>query len=156
MSDDVTIAHAREDDIDDVVRLLETVSLPSEGVREHFGGFVVARDDAGRLVGCAGLEHHGSIGLLRSVAVAPDWQGRALGYRLTAFALDTAPWDGVGEVVLLTTTARDFFADKFGFEPADRADYDERLAASPEWNLPHCSSAAFLRRPLFGKGCADR
>jgi N-acetylglutamate synthase-like GNAT family acetyltransferase len=156
MIGDVALAHASDEDFVDVVRLLDQVALPRDGVREHFGGFVVARNEAGQLVGCAGIERHGKTGLLRSVAVAPDWQGRGLGYRLTAFALDTAPWDDVEEVVLLTTTARDFFVEKFGFEAADRRDYDERLAASPEWNLPRCSSAAFLRRPLFGKGRAER
>jgi N-acetylglutamate synthase-like GNAT family acetyltransferase len=71
-------------------------------------------------------------------------------------ALERATGEDFEDVVRLTTTARDFFVNKFGFEPAERSAYDERLAASPEWNLPRCSSAAFLRRPLFGKGCADR
>ncbi|HVG28984.1 MAG TPA: hypothetical protein VM864_04615 [Pyrinomonadaceae bacterium] len=56
--------------------------------------------------------------------------------------------EGVREIALLTTTARDFFARKFGFAEAARADYEDRLAASPEWRLPRCSSAAFMRLGL--------
>ena len=50
--------------------------------------------------------------------------------------------------MLLTTTARKFFAEKFGFREAARADYDARLADSAEWQMPRCSSAAFMRLDL--------
>jgi hypothetical protein len=51
----------------------------------------------------------------------------------------------VSEALLLTTTARDFFEKKFGFAVTVREDYDERLAQSPEWQLPRCSSAILMK-----------
>lgn len=147
-NDSITLTPATADDLEEVLALLASVGLPAEGVAEYFGGFVVARDRGGRLVGCAGLERHAALGLLRSAAVAEGLQRSGLGSRLVASLLARAREEGVGEVLLLTTTARDFFARRFGFAEADRADYDERLAASPEWRLPRCSSAAFMRLSL--------
>jgi N-acetylglutamate synthase-like GNAT family acetyltransferase len=62
--------------------------------------------------------------------------------------LEAAAARGVREVVLLTTTARDFFARRFGFEEAERGDYESRLSQSPEWRLPRGSTAAFMRKDL--------
>ena len=97
----------------------------------------------GRLVGCAGMERHGRLGLLRSAAVVPEFQRSGLGTKLTEAILQDAAQQGLSEMLLLTTTARDFFEKKFGFEVAGREDYDERLAQSPEWRLPRCFLGGF-------------
>jgi len=148
MAEDVTIRRATDRDLEELLALLAATDLPDDGVREYLDGFVVARDPAGRLVAAAGVERHGRTGLLRSVAVAPDLQRSGLGSRLVARTLEEAAREGLDEVVLLTTTARAFFAERFGFCDADRSAYDATLARSPEWRLPRCSSAAFLRRSL--------
>jgi len=147
-ADEFQIAPAGSSDLDEMLALLTVVGLPPEGVAEHLQGFVVARDANGRLVGSAGIERHGVFGLLRSVAVGPDLQRSGLGSRLVAEVLDIAANVGVGEVVLLTTTARDFFSHRFKFEETTRADYDARFAASAEWKLPRCSSAVVMRLKL--------
>jgi amino-acid N-acetyltransferase len=144
----INVARAAASDLEELLALLSSVGLPREGVAEHLAGFLVARDAAGRLVGCVGFERHGETALLRSAAVSPAHQRAGLGSRLTAELLELARREGCVEVALLTTTARDFFAGKFGFAEASRADYDARLAASPEWRLPRCSSAAFMRLDL--------
>ena len=148
----ISVSKASRADLDELLALLAVVNLPAEGVVEHLGHFRVARDIDNRLVGCAGLEVHGRLGLLRSVAVTPDSRHAGLGSKLTSAILDDAAEAGIEEVVLLTTTARDFFAQRFGFIEADRADYDERLAPSQEWSLPRCSSAAFMLLRLNMKG----
>jgi amino-acid N-acetyltransferase len=139
----VTIAKASYADLQEILALLAAVQLPQDGVAEHLDGFLIARDGH-RLVGCAGLERYRELGLLRSVAVSPDHQQGGLGTRLTAALLDEAANSGVEEVVLLTTTARDFFALRFGFAEVERAAYDERLVESPEWRLPRCASAVCM------------
>ncbi|HZI20191.1 MAG TPA: GNAT family N-acetyltransferase [Pyrinomonadaceae bacterium] len=144
------IREAAAEDLGDVLALLDSAGLPREGVAEHLAGFLVARDAAGRLVGCVGLERHGALGLLRSAAVAPGLQGSGLGTRLVSELLERAGGAGVREVLLLTTTARDFFVRRFGFAEARREEYDLRLARSPEWNLPRCSTAVLLRLELGG------
>jgi amino-acid N-acetyltransferase len=140
----ITISKATSSNLDELLRLLTAVNLPHDGVAEHSGGFLTARDAEKRLVGCAGLERYGELALLRSVAVSPDNQGTGLGSKLTAALLDDAARDGIEEVILLTTTARDFFARRFGFIEAQRAAYDESLEQSAEWKLPRCASAVCM------------
>ncbi len=143
----VAIEQAQAGDLEGVLALLADVALPSEGVKDHLSAFFVARD-GGRLVGCVGQERYGDTALLRSLAVAPDRQRDGLGRQLTARLLEDARLSGAREVVLLTTTAADFFARHFGFTPVERARFDETLATSPEWHLPRCSSAACLHLRL--------
>ena len=139
----VTISKASRADLPEILDLLIAVQLPQEGVAEHLDGFLAAREGH-RLIACAGLERYPRLGLLRSVAVAPDSQHSGLGSKLTAALLEDAAESGLDEVVLLTTTARDFFARQFGFAEVPRTAYDERLAESPEWRLPRCASAVCM------------
>lgn len=67
--------------------------------------------DAGEdLIGVVGLEWYGTVALLRSLAVAPDWQGRGLGVALLAHAERATRQRGITALYLLTTTAEAFFA----------------------------------------------
>ncbi|HEY2932403.1 MAG TPA: GNAT family N-acetyltransferase [Acidobacteriota bacterium] len=147
-TDSLKIRHASKDDLAEILALLTRVGLPHEGVVECLDRFIVARDPAGRLVACAAMERHEAIGLLRSIAVDPNRQHAGVGTRLTAMLLEHAPGEGIKEVLLLTTTARDFFARCFQFQEASRADYDSQLASSPEWRLPRCSTAVLMRRAV--------
>lgn len=132
-------------DLPAVLALLEEVNLPTEGVAEHFADFFIARANE-RVVGCVGLETYGNYGLLRSLAVAPDVQGQGVGAQLTSHLLAYAQANAIRTIVLLTTTAADFFARHFGFASAERNRFDEVFAASPEWSLPRCASAVCLVR----------
>src|SRR5215471_16725817 len=147
----VTIENASPTCLDDVLDILSQVNLPHDGVKEHISGFLIARSGGGKILGCVGLERHGEIGLLRSAAVLSEYQGQWIGNKLVRELLTRATSEGVTEVVLLTTTARDYFQNKFGFKEAKRSSYDERLANSPEWNLPRCSSAVFMTLELNPK-----
>ena len=144
MSDDLQIEKATAGDLDEILELLRRSSLPPDGVAEHLSDFFVARDSTGRLVACAGLERYGAIGLLRSVAVSAELQKSGLGSQLVARMLEEAQHTGSDEVVLLTTTARDFFARRFGFKETTREPYAMQLATSVEWQLPRCSSAIVM------------
>jgi amino-acid N-acetyltransferase len=142
--ENITITDASRDDLRDVLDLLSLVQLPHDGVAENVAGFLVARDESSRLVATIGLERHGVTGLLRSAAVAPEYQGCGIGSRLTENLLERATKNGVERVVLLTSTASEFFAQRFGFCETSRTVFDNALAASSEWNLPRCSSAVCM------------
>lgn len=149
--ENITITHASSDDLTDVLDLLAQVQLPHDGVAEHISRFFVARDDSSRVVATIGLERHGNIALLRSAAVAPQYQHCGLGSRLTTHILERATNEGIERVVLLTTTAKDFFERRFGFSETARASYENDLAGSSEWNLPRCSSAVCMSLDLTTK-----
>ena len=146
--DNITITDASRDDLRDVLDLLSVVQLPHDGVAENVAGFLVARDESSRLVATIGMERHGVTGLLRSAAVAPEYQGCGIGSRLTENLLERATKSGVERVVLLTPTAGEFFARRFGFCETSRTAFDSELTASSEWNLPRCSSAVCMSRDL--------
>ena len=146
----VKVLEASGADLGDILALLSAVDLPHEGVAEHVGGFLVARDGAGRILGTVGIERHGVTGLLRSAAVAPDLHGTGLGSCLIAAVLERASQGGIEKVVLLTSTARDFFARRFGFTEYDRTEFDGQLSGSPEWWLPRCSTAVCMALDLKG------
>ena len=150
--DELQIRKAKTSDLSEILDLLRGSSLPSDGVAEHLSDFFVARDSTGRLVACAGVERYGAIGLLRSVAVSAELQRTGLGSRLVVRVLDDARHEGVDEVVLLTTTASDFFARRFGFKETTREPYTEQLAPSAEWQLPRCSSAVVMSLRLPREG----
>jgi protein-tyrosine-phosphatase/N-acetylglutamate synthase-like GNAT family acetyltransferase len=124
-------------DLDEVLQLLAASALPSEGVVDQFpAAYVVARRD-GRTVGVAGLERHGDAGVLRSVAVAPDYRGTGLGVALVANRLLASK----DPIYLLTTTAAPFFA-RFGFRTIPRDAVPPAIAASIEFATPMCPSTA--------------
>ena len=148
VADGLAISHARQSDLPDIAELLTLVNLPPDGVAEYVDGFLIARDVMGKMVGCIGMERHGKLGLLRSAAVVPGLRRHGIGSRLTAAMLERAAASGIEELVLLTATARAFFAHRFEFKDARRADYDQRLASSPEWRLPCCSSAVCMKLDL--------
>ena len=103
------------------------------------------------LIGTIGPERHGNTALLRSAAVTPQYQGCGIGSRLTEQLLQQATNDGIERVVLLTTTAREFFERRFGFCETPRIRYDKELSDSSEWNLPRCSSAVCMSLDLKGR-----
>lgn len=126
-----------------VLALLRACDLPETGVREAFDGFMVAQ--AGdEVVGCCGLEVHGKHGLLRSLAVTPQYRGRGLGERLVHAAIERARREGLSAVYLLTTTARDFFV-RLGFETCPRDEAPDAIRASWEFRTGCPSTAAFMR-----------
>ncbi len=135
-----TIRLATSADAVAVEALLTSSHLPLDGVRDALPCFVVA-EDAGRLVGVAGIEACGVTGehaLLRSVAVNEAWRSRGLGRALVARAISLAEERGAKALYLLTTTAESYFPS-FGFArttrevvPADVRDTAEFQGACPE------------------------
>ena len=146
--ENITITDAAPDDLQAILDLLSQVQLPHDGVAENISSFLLARDESLRLVATIGLERHGNSALLRSAAVAPEYQGCGIGSRITEHLLERATNNGVERVVLLTSTASEFFARRFGFCETSRTAFEKELAASSEWNLPRCSSAVCMSLDL--------
>ena len=146
--ENITITNASQNDLAEILNLLSEVQLPHDGVAENIDNFFVARDASSRLIATIGLERHTNTALLRSAAVAPQYQGCGIGSQLTRHLLERATGIGVERVVLLTSTASEFFARHFGFCETPRTAFDNELAASSEWNLPRCSSAVCMSLAL--------
>src|SRR5690606_4193687 len=105
-------------------------------------GFVLARE-AGEVVGVAGLEAYGFVGLLRSLVVAEGARGRGIGKQLVQDRIQAARRSRLAAVYLLTTGAAPFFR-ALGFVESDRASVPRALAACPEFVRGCPASASCL------------
>lgn len=128
---DFFIRRAKQGDLENISALLGAAKLPLDGVDEALDNFILAEGNGIQIVGAAGLEVYGRVALLRSVAVAPGWQGFGVGRALTGEILSRARERNVNEVFLLTTTAESFFPS-FGFVRTDRANVPTELEQSRE------------------------
>jgi len=137
---------ATADDLRSIAQLLTARDLPTAGVGEHLGGFVLAARDSA-LLGCACVEQYGKVGLLRSVAVAEELAGNGVGGRLVRAAVDRARAVGLQELYLLTTTAAGYFP-RFGFEIIGREALPSALSASAELQGACPASAVAMRLTL--------
>jgi N-acetylglutamate synthase-like GNAT family acetyltransferase len=130
-----------------VEALLIASGLPLDGVHEALGCFVVA-EEAGNIVGVAGIEACGVAGehaLLRSVAVTPAWQKRGLGRALVTRTIAEAEARGAKALYLLTTTAEHYFPT-FGFHTTSRDSVPEDVQATAEFQGACPASATVMVR----------
>jgi amino-acid N-acetyltransferase len=147
-SNEATLRRATLGDETAVNALLTAAALPLEGVHEALSGFVVA-EDAGEIVGVAGVEACGVTGehaLLRSVAVAPTWRSRGLGRALVTRAIADAEARGAKALYLLTTTADGYFPS-FGFTATTREAVPDDVRATAEFQGACPASATVMTRP---------
>jgi amino-acid N-acetyltransferase len=136
---------APESNLQDVVSLLEVCSLPvadiSPGSSVQFFGI---RSD-GTLIAVVGLELYPSVGLLRSLAVAPSFRGQNFARALVGFAESFAASHGIKSLFLLTTTAERFFL-ALGYAPASRSYAPTAIRATSQFSNLCPASSAFLSR----------
>jgi amino-acid N-acetyltransferase len=127
-----TIRPARTEDWPSIRVLLEARNLPIDGAEAHVEDFLVAANGVtGPLLGVAGLERYGGVGLVRSVAVSDEVAARGLGSALVRALLQRAKDEGMRELYLLTTTAAGWFP-RFGFSVVGRGELPQVLAVSAE------------------------
>ena len=129
------------------VALLESAGLPTRDLTdthcEHF--FFVGSAHAP--TGLVGLELFGDVGLLRSLAVAPQRRGRGEGLALVKHAEAQARSRGVDALYLLTTTAEDFFARQ-GYRRAERATAPAAIRTTREFAGLCPASSTFMSKGL--------
>jgi amino-acid N-acetyltransferase len=99
--------------------------------------------------GVVALEGVGSVALLRSLAVAPEFRGRGLGIALVAHAESAATNRGVAALYLLTTSARAFFAER-GYHEVPRSSAPSEVSALPQFTTLCPSSAALMVKRRVG------
>ncbi len=148
-----TIRAAAVADLPAVCALLTSTKLATNAVQAQFGPqFAVATDDiTGTIVGVAGVEVYrdvvSDIGLLRSAAVDPAWQGMGVGAALTKDRLTWAEQEQLAALFLLTETAADYWS-RFGFIHIARDAAPAALHTSHEWQQGCPASAVAMALKL--------
>jgi amino-acid N-acetyltransferase len=132
MSPSADIRRGRPADLPPVLALLENAGLPTADLKNiaRLDMWVLEIKDS--VAGVVALERHGSDGLLRSLAVAPEYRKRGLGSQLVERLESDARADGVKQLILLTETAEAFFRS-LDYEVIDRRHVSEELQQSAEF-----------------------
>jgi UDP-N-acetylmuramate: L-alanyl-gamma-D-glutamyl-meso-diaminopimelate ligase len=139
---------AHRGDMEAVRALLGSVGLAQEPARdEQAGSFFVLRNERG-VAGTVALDVLGDDAVLRGLAVDPEARGAGYGWMLADMAVTQARWRGVRRIYLLTESASDFFAAKFGFRVVDRSTLSPLVAKSETFAHPAGSRQVAMRLDL--------
>lgn len=142
-----TIENVRFGEREDIIRLLDQAGLLTDDLSATLSNFVLAKDGK-NLIGVAGLESFGEVGLLRSVAVVPDYQGKGIAARLTERLVNTAVNAHVQELYLITNTAERYF-ERHGFKAVNRTEVPVSIQQTQQFSSLCPSSAVVMHRKIF-------
>ena len=137
----IEIRPATREDVAAIARLLESCALPTLDVAQHLAHFFVAKS-GGTLVGVIGMERPG---LLRSLAVAPDFRGRGVARALCSRVEAHAAQLGIRTLYLLTTAAEKFFAAA-GFAAVRRDSVPQSIRSTLEFSRLCPDSASVMMK----------
>ena len=134
------------EDLNSLQLLLRRSELVYEEIENHLGNFFVIKVE-NKVVGCAGIEQYEDVGLLRSVVIDVEFQGRGLGRKIVGKMIDYALTKGIVNLYLLTNSAEDFFK-KFDFKIIPRSDVDSRIQQTYEYTTGCEETASVMVKRL--------
>ncbi|SKC18939.1 arsenic resistance N-acetyltransferase ArsN2 [Dyadobacter psychrophilus] len=129
-----------------ITSLLKEADLLTEDLPAGLEHFILARNE-GALVGVAGMELFEQVGLLRSIAVSPDHQGKGIARKLVEQLLANADKQEVETLYLITTTADHYF-DRYGFVVVNREQVPEAIQQTKQFSGLCPTSAVVMKRDL--------
>jgi amino-acid N-acetyltransferase len=142
----ITYSFYTHNDLDDISALLKENKLPYQDIHTSKVHFIIARNE-GQVVGCIGLEHYGTEGLLRSFAVAQTFQNKGYGKALYNKLIDYCAKNGIKTLHLLTNTASEYFL-KNGFSVKNRINAPYVIQETMEFKNLCPSSSTYMIKQL--------
>lgn len=142
----ITYSFYTKNDLDEISNLLKENKLPYEDIRASKVRFITARIED-QLIGCIGLEHYGTEGLLRSFSVAQTLQNKGYGKALFNKLIEYSAENGIKTLHLLTNTAREYFL-KNGFSVKGRSDAPDVILGTMEFKSLCPSSSTYMIKHL--------
>jgi amino-acid N-acetyltransferase len=127
----ITYRKSQKAEIDSIKSLLQVNNLPFSDLTESPIDFIVAEKD-NKIIGCIGLEIHGSEGFLRSFSVEKEYQNMGIGKELYRMLLEYACQYQIKNLHLLTNTAKEYF-ERIGFIAENRDKAPENIRLSKEF-----------------------
>lgn len=148
MADSISIRPADAiADLPAVSRLLAEAKLIPITPDAQFGSqYILALADD-KIIGVAGMEVHGTEGLLRSVCLDPKYRSLRIGGALVENRIEWARSQGLQAIYLLTTTAASYWP-RFGFVTIERNLAPSSIAQSHEWNGACSAESSALKLDL--------
>ncbi len=143
---EIEIRLAQPADYGSVVLLLKSVGLPTEDLNAKLSDFLLAFVNE-KLVGSAGVEVNGTVGLLRTVAVEKDFQNHKIAGRLVNDLSKQVRLKGVKDLYLITTTAEGYF-EKQGYVRVQRENVPAEITQSQQFSSICPSSAVVMKKSI--------
>jgi amino-acid N-acetyltransferase len=131
---------------EDIVAILFAEKLPVDDLPESLDNFLVAIEN-GKLIGVIGLEQYGAYGLLRSLAVLPEYRNKGIAGKLIEHLQSMAELSGLQALYLLTETAPDYFKNK-GFTQISREQVPTEIQGSSEFRHVCPVSAIVMKKSI--------
>jgi len=125
---------------------LEQAGLPTSDIPASNPRFMVLRED-GNIVAVGGLQPFGSAALIRSIVVAADRRGAGLGRVIVQELEKAARAARIDRLILLTQTAREFFAHQ-GFHVIERSAAPQEVQGCEEFRALCPASATCKMKVL--------
>ena len=145
---DIEISTCTKTDEQEIIELLtEAGLLTADLTPEKLRNFFAARIENRGIIAAAVCEAFEEYGLLRSLAVRPDYQGSGIGRILVAEMEAYAKESGIKTLYLLTTTASGYFT-KLGFQVTQRSSAPGCIAATEEFRGLCPVSAVCMQKQL--------
>ena len=129
-----------------IVSLLEAEKLPVDDLPETLANFLVATEN-GQLIGVGGIEIYGVYGLLRSLAVMPEYRNKGVAGKLIERLESLGSSGGLKALYLLTETAPEYFAGK-GFQKISRDEVPDEVKRSSEFSHVCPVSAVVMKKSI--------
>ena len=137
----------RDSDLPRIQPLLAAAGLPTSDLATVGDLRTWLLEAEGRAVGAIALELHGNEGLLRSLALAPEFRGQGLGRELVRRLEIEARALGLRRLTLLTETAEGFFRG-IGYQRVDRAKVGAPLQLTAEFRMLCPASATCMSKNI--------
>jgi len=131
-----------------VLRLLSDNGLPVADVEVQIDAFTLVKSE-GTVVGTVGLETYAKLALLRSLCVAPSHRSRGIGAALVRTIESRAALEGVRELYLLTTGAKEYFAN-LGFVSVPRDQVPHEIRSTAQFSSLCPSTAVCMCKAVAG------
>ncbi len=131
---------------EDIVAILCAEKLPVDDLPESLDNFLVAMEN-GKLIGVIGLEVYSAYGLLRSLAVLPEYRNKRVAGKLLKRLESVAKLSGLHTLYLLTETAPNYFKNK-GFTQISREQVPTEIQSSSEFSHVCPVSAIVMKKSI--------
>ncbi|MBS1523418.1 MAG: GNAT family N-acetyltransferase [Bacteroidetes bacterium] len=131
---------------DGIIALLLSEKLPISDLPSTLKNFLVMTEDK-EVTGVVGLETYGSYGLLRSLAVHPDFRRQNIAGKLVEHVEKLAAAEGLKSIFLLTETAPGYFSHK-GYKTIPRFEMPAEVQQSSEFSHVCPQSAIAMKKDL--------
>ncbi len=134
--------------LESLKQVVRSCGLPVDDIGDFSGAQFFGISEGDALIAVVGLELHGNCGLLRSLAVLPNYRNAGLGDTLVNHIESVAKQCGVEQLYLLTTSAEDYFL-RLGYVRLNREGAPQAIQATSQFAGLCPASSALLMKQLI-------